>query len=332
MSTTTVMGISEQRPPHHEDPGAGRRDGRRRSRPATIASAAIALALAVVAGLFGPLGSVPSAHAEDGNPTYYIGANNGWDYVNFINDIRSRVHDGGSTSVAGAGSGAQVNHTGNWPANRAAGTADFIRVDIHMWGNPNFVRLQLRRSDLYLVGWWTGQGNYNYLGDREFAGPSNGASNREWRCPFGENYTEIENQAGQTRAGLRIDRDTVNGAVWNLWNANNNRDMARGVLMMTQFLSEAARFRPIRDEIALRMAPNPSDPLYLPEEYAEQENNWSHLSWAFNGLLHQPQGTHDNNAQIGWGRISPFDGRPERIVLDTAVAYAQYVLATSLHR
>jgi hypothetical protein len=39
-----------------------------------------------------------------------------------------------------------------------------------------------------------------------------------------------------------------------------------------------------------------------------------------------------HNAQTGWGRISPWDGQPIRIVLDTAVAYAQYVLLTSLHR
>jgi hypothetical protein len=188
----------------------------------------------------------------------------------------------------------------------------------------------LRRSDLYLVGWWTGGSTYNYLGDRQFAGPSNGASHGEWRCPFGENYGEIEGHAGQGRSGMPIDRDTVNGAVWNLWNANNDRDMARGVLMMTQFISEAARFRPIRDEIALTM--NGNSTLHLPAEYADQENNWSHLSAAFNGLLRQPPGTRDTNAPTGWGRIEPWTGRPQRIILDTAVSYAQYVMLTSLRR
>lgn len=323
MPTSTAMNISEQMPTR-------RHAGRRRRRAAAIAVAAFSLAVAAVAGLLGPLDSVPSAHAEDGNPTYYLGANNGGDYINFINDIRRRVHDGGSTSVAGAGSGYQVDHTGNWPTNPESGMAGYFRVDIHMWGNPGFVRLQLRRTDLYLVGWWTHEGHYNYLGDRRGAGPSDGRSDREWRCPFGENYGEIESYAGQTRAGLQIDRDTVNGAVWNLWNANNSRDMARGVLMMTQFISEAARFRPIRDEIALAM--NGNNTLHLPGEYADQENNWASLSGSFNGLVRQPQGTRDSTPMTGWGRIEPWTGRPQRIILDTAVAYAQYVLATSLHR
>ncbi|WP_345029489.1 ribosome-inactivating family protein [Kutzneria kofuensis] len=286
-----------------------------------MAAAVIALAVAAIAGLLGPLGGAPSAHAEDGNPTYYLGANNGYDYINFINDIRNRVNDGGSTSVPNAGSGYNVDHTGG---------GGFIRVDIHMWGNPNFVRLQLRRSDLYLVGWWTGGSTYNYLGNRNGAGPSNGASHGEWQCPFGEGYGDIENTAGQGRTGLAIDRDTVNGAVWNLWNASNPRDMARGVLMMTQFISEAARFRPLRDEIALTM--NGNSTLYLPGEYADQENSWSPLSAAFNGLLRQPPGTRDNTPMTGWGRIEPWTGRPQRIILDTAVAYAQYVLGTSLRR
>lgn len=199
-----------------------------------------------------------------------------------------------------------------------------------MWGNPNYVRLQLRRSDLYLVGWWTGGSTYNYLGNRDAAGPSNGASNGEWQARFGEGYDGIECAAGQERTGLAIDRDTVNGAMWNLWFAANDRDMARGVLMMTQFISEAARFRPLRDEIALTM--NGDRTLVMPTEHTQQENNWSPLSVAFNRLLNQTQGTRDENPREGWGRIEPWTGRPQRIVLDTAVAYAQYVLGTSLRR
>jgi hypothetical protein len=331
MPTTNVIDVSERTPAHGQDAGTGRRDGRRRRRAATVAWAAIAFAISAVAGLLGPVGSVPSAHAEDGNPTFYLGSDNGYQYVNFINDLRGRVNDGGSSSVPGTTSAYEVAHTGNWPANNAA---DFFRVDIHMWGNSNFVRLQLRRSDLYVVGWWTGGSTYNYLGDRQLAGPSNGASHGEWQCPFGENYTNIEGYAGQTRAGLAINRDTVNGALWNLWDARDPRLMARGVLMMTQFLSEAARFRPLRDEIALTMGGmqegNPPT-LYVPGEYADQENDWGTLSGVFNSLLRQPPGTVDTNALTGWGRIQG-DGHPQRIALRTAVNYAQYVMFTSLRR
>jgi hypothetical protein len=335
MPTTAVMDVSEQISPHHEDPGAGRRDGRHRRRPVAIALAAIALALAAVAGVLGPLGALPSAHAEDGNPTFHLGNDDGSTYVNFINDIRNRVNDGQYNGVPGSG-GPQfdVGHTGNWPSNSRACscTADFFQVDVHMDSNPGYVRLQVRRSDLYIVGWWTPRGWYNYLGNRDNAGPSWVSADREWQTGFGENYTDLERAAGQARAGLRIDRGTINGAVWALYNANDPRGMARGVLMMTQFISEAARFRPLRDEIALRLGPNPQDPLYLPQEYADQENSWDPLSAAFNNLVRQPEGTHDNTPMEGWGRISPFDGRPIRLVLDTAVRYAQYVLLTSLHR
>ncbi|MGW4209776.1 ribosome-inactivating family protein [Lentzea sp. NPDC004789] len=309
MSTTTVMGVSQRKPV-------------RRRRAVAVAMAAFSLAIAAVTGLLGPLTSPPSAHAEDGNPTYYLGSQNGGDYVNFINDIRNRVNDGASTSVAGAGNAYQVDHTD--------ARGGFIRVDIHMWGNPNYVRLQLRRSDLYVVGWWTGGSTYNYIGARSGAGPSDGASHGEWQTRFGEGYDSLESFAGQTRTGLAINRDSVNGAIWNLWFASNDRDMARGVLMMTQFLSEAARFRPLRDEIALTM--NGNNTLVMPTEYTQQENSWSPLSVAFNTLLRQPQGTRDEEPREGWGRIEPFTGRPQRIILDTAVAYAQYVLATSLRR
>src|SRR3954471_10967249 len=132
MPTTNVMDVSARTPAHGQDAGTGRRDGRRRRRAATVALAAIAFAISAVAGLLGPVGGVPSAHAEDGNPTFSLGSNNGYNYIQFINDISNRVNDGGSTSVTNAGSGYNVEHTGG---------DGFIRVDIHLWGNPNYVRL-----------------------------------------------------------------------------------------------------------------------------------------------------------------------------------------------
>ncbi|MFD5594130.1 ribosome-inactivating family protein [Streptomyces griseorubiginosus] len=155
------------------------------------------------------------------------------------------------------------------------------------------------------------------LGTRDANRASAGhvAADREWPTGFGENYMSLERAAGQTRAGLRIDRGTINGALWNLYRANDPRDMARGVLMMTQVISEAARFRPLRDEIALRLGPEPQDPLYLRQQYADQENNWSSLSSAFSNLMRQPEGTDDNTPMEGWGRISEVIGRPIHLVL-----------------
>jgi hypothetical protein len=47
-------------------------------------------------------------------------------------------------------------------------------------------------------------------------------------------------------------------------------------------------------------------------------------------LLHHDQNYQDPAPLVGWGRFH--NGAPQRYVLNTAVAYAQYVLATSNRR
>jgi hypothetical protein len=296
----------------------------------TLVSAAFALVASTLAGV---LGAVPSANAEDGNPTFYLdGANGATNYVNFINEIRARVSDNRGSMVPGTTSAYQVNHTVDISTRDSA---DFLRVDVHAMGSPHYVRLQLRRSDLYIVGWWGADGVYRYLGPQDHSGPSRrdgtgGPRSAATRpAGFGDNYTELENRAGQSRVGLAINPWTVNGAVLYLREANNTQRMAQGVLQMTQWISEAARFRPMRDEITQVMNGN-GNYFRVPREYADQENHWGALSNRFNWLLTRPQGFRDPDRLEGWGRV--VNGRPQRIVLHTAVTYAQYVLATSNHR
>jgi hypothetical protein len=301
-----------------------------RRRRFTLASAAFALVASTLAAL---LGGAPIANAEDNNPTFYLdGANGADNYVNFINEIRGDVSDGEGSFVPGAGWAYRVDHT--IPLS-TRDNHDYMRVDVHAMGSHEYVRLQLRRSDLYLVGWWGRDGIYRYLGDQNNSGPSNrngtgGLDLAHSRQPgFGDNYNSIEQAAEQTRVGLGINPWTVNQAVGYLLAANDRRHMAQGVLQMTQWISEAARFRPLRDEIALTMNDN-GNFLRIPQEYADQENNWGNLSFRFNELLRRPEGTRDPAPLVGWGRI--VNGRPLRYVLNTAVAYAQYVLATSNQR
>lgn len=298
----------------------------------TLVSAAFTLVASTLAGL---LGTTPSANAEDGNPTFYLdGANGADNYVNFINEIRGDVGDGEGSFVPGAGWAYRVDHTVNLSTQDSR---DFIRVDIHAMGSGEYVRVQLRRSDLYIVGWWGRDGVYRYLGDQHNSGPSrrDGTGNldpnpaRSRQPGFGENYNLIEQAAEQARAGLAVNPWTVNQAVGYLLAANDRRHMAQGVLMMTQWLSEATRFRPLRDEIALVMNDN-GNYFRIPQEYADQENNWGNLSGRFNELLRRPEGTQDTAPLRGWGRV--VNGHPRQYILNTAVAYAQYVLATSNQR
>ncbi|MEV6546338.1 ribosome-inactivating family protein [Streptomyces sp. NPDC051665] len=307
-----------------------------------IKTTIVGLVLAALTALLVPLGLAGPAAAEDGNPTFYIGSQDGSDYVNFINALRGRIDDGGGSQVDGAGSSYQVNHTvtaTDWQRPES-----YVQVDIHAWGsNTTWVRLQLRRTDLYLVGWWDNGNDYHYIGDRpgdqgtknepweaESSRSENGQTRKAsqvFKAPFGENYSSMEGSANQSRNGLAVTRDAVNGAVWSLWNSNNGGDMARGALMMTQFVSEAARFRPIRDSLALTQN---GDYYAMPSGFVDDENNWSAFSSRFNWLITQRDGYQDPNPLTGYARGN--DGSAYSMILRTAVDYAHYLLVTSLHR
>ncbi|MFF4028831.1 ribosome-inactivating family protein [Streptomyces sviceus] len=303
----------------------------RRTRGFTVASILTTLLLALVATLMGPLGALQKAAAEDGNPTFYLGEHDGSDYVNFINRIRSIVNDGGSTSVPGAGGAYQVNHLD--PNNRAM----YLQVDIHTL-TGEFVRLQLDRRNLYLLGWWSHDNTYYYLGNRPGDTPPYGERGRtdngrfrdaeHWRQISSENYSRLEADAGENRADMPISSQSINAAAMFMYSRNpnyDNHDRARGALRMTQFISEAARFRPIRDDIAQVIGHHGT--LYMPAEYARMENAWSTLSTRFNELLHHPQNYQDPHPLTSWRRDTL--GSPVKIILTKAILYAQYILATS---
>ncbi|WP_170166729.1 ribosome-inactivating family protein [Lentzea atacamensis] len=304
--------------------GARRRVGRRRRRAAAIAVAAFSLAV----GLLGPLGSAPSAHAEDGNPTFRIGVGDYThardDYWGFINGVRAAVDEGRDRSVPDTN--VPVDHTN--PYNRY-----YFQVDIHAWGGgPNdFVRLQIRRSDLYVVGWWSNDNWYNRVEHGDTA-PTSRWQNGEFRGVYGMrdtafngDYGSLQNVAGASRYGMHFNNSTLNDAVWALLNARGNNTaqaQALGVLRLAQFVSEAARFRPISDFMVTAAT---GGDLVLDGRIVDLQNNWGALSGRFNWL--RSTRNSDANPIHAYGRNER--GGVSEYVLWTAALYANYILNTA---
>ncbi|MEU6231142.1 ribosome-inactivating family protein [Streptomyces sp. NPDC047042] len=329
--------VIDEAPASHREPTAAppRRSlslvtGGPLARPRTITLLA-ALVLGLIATLMGPIGKLPSAQAYDGNPLFRIGTDGKNQYMNFIDNIRVRVADSGSNRVPGAG-GYQIMHTPTNPS------APYLQVDIQMWGSNNYVRLQLNRENLYLLGWWDRNNVYHYMGNRPVARDGQEASRIEggWtrlpdrvaRTSFGEGYGALETASGESRSHMNISRDTISSAAWYLYDSNDNRNMARGALRMAQFISEAVRFRGMRNFIAPIMGRDSN--LLIPARLVEQQNYWGSLSSRFNFLLRQPAGYVDPTPAIGY-RVSS-ETIVSAVRLLTAALYAQYVLGTAKGR
>ncbi|KMS75014.1 hypothetical protein ACM01_12095 [Streptomyces viridochromogenes] len=316
----------------HVTPAPGQR--RRRARKITVRSIVTTVALSVSATLLGPLGALSSASAADGNPTWKVGDKAS--YAKFINAIRRAVSNDDGDPVPGTGY--RVNHT-------SSSNNQYIAVDVEEQHSDRYVRLRLQASNLYLVGWWSGDRDheqYHYVDPNQQMPPSSGASDRRpVRATFGENYGDIEQEAGgssSNRTGIDYNQGTFNGAVNTLRKATGtakgtreSRNQARAFLVMTQAVSEAARFRPI----AAQMATTNVDHVHaqLPGHYVSMENRWEEFSKRFNQLVIEERDDTPENAltqyiyrksddtgQWGW----------DLVVFITRAMYAKYLLQTSL--
>ncbi|KUN29305.1 hypothetical protein AQJ23_00495 [Streptomyces antibioticus] len=294
------------------------------------------LIVAVLGALFltllGPLGTATKAYAADGLPTFHVGADGQEEYMRFVQAV---ADEAGSGPSAVANTYDRVDHTD--PNSRG-----FFQVDVQAWGNDNYVRLNFRRSDMYLVGWWTNGNIYNYVGNRYDAQgrptqPTAQESSRwtaggwraaygTWRLPADESYGSLQGLANLSRQDITWNRSNVNSAVWDLYNANNTQNMARGFLVMTQFVAEAARFRPIAHNIGLTM--DGGGDARLPGQLVSQETDWDTLSRRFNELIdnHWP-GYVDPNPI--WAYRTDEYGNPVGFFLYTAIMYAHYMLYTA---
>lgn len=320
----------------------------RRARRVSVASVVTTLVLSIFATLLGPLGVLQSASAADGNPTFRIGTDDSAGYKRFIDRIRDRVNDGGSTDVVKAG-GYRVHHT---PSQVDLSSPNaYVRVDVQAWGNNAYVRLNLRRDNLYVVGWWDKHNTYHYLGARDGKEGKSGKpheaesarwENGKWRkskkqeqTHFGESYVDLERFTHRDRVGLGISRGNVNSAVWNLYNSSDDQQMAWGALVMAQFTSEAARLRGQLEDIG-RVMGHGGGTFHIPAEFVYMQNNWGAFSSHFNALnatdhaRHDGRVTRDSNPQVAY-RNDIF-GSPVRFTVETAFGFAIYVIATSKGR
>ncbi|GLP67438.1 hypothetical protein TUSST3_40600 [Streptomyces sp. TUS-ST3] len=97
--------------------------------------------------------------------------------------------------------------------------------DVMVGGRDNAVRTRLRRSDLYLVGWFTGNDTYNYIGPRDQAGipdthnhpATPGQRGGSWQLARVASYGRLEGMAGAHRANLRW---PVPRPAWIGWSAS----------------------------------------------------------------------------------------------------------------
>ncbi|MFF4505475.1 ribosome-inactivating family protein [Streptomyces sp. NPDC001401] len=280
---------------------------RHRTRRITVGSIVAAVVLSVFATLLGPLGAVQSADAAS-NPRWKIGHRDS--YLNFIGAIRWAVNSGHDESVPGTGY--RIMHT-DPAANRR-----YINVDVEIQHNQRFVTLRLHASDLYLMGWWggaNGEQRYYYL-DPDQDMPSNSEA-----AGFGENYNDLQNAANTNRYDLEYNPHNLDQAVYTLIRGGSRQARAHAVLMMTQAVSGATRFRPIMNYFGLLNDEN-LRPTRLSAHYVDMQNTWGQGSNRYNELLREHRSDSPDRAY----RIWTFNKNTREWIQTSLVSAALYAI------
>lgn len=327
MSDPDVMVVPEQ---------SARRAGRpsftkalRRLRPTVFVAALLAVA-ALVSDVHvtpAPAAQPDSVHQSDHaiklvqnqTPLFWWNGNR-WDYFGFINAIRSsmNVHNN-----AVPGSSNTVDHTDPW-------NGGYLDVVIGT-RDGHQVRIRLRRSDLYVVGWFDQNNTYQYIGPSDQADlPPNTNVHQALRTGSYAAMEAMANERGGhfSRYGARFNEGSVSASATALWKASNsNRDLqGQALLVLVQFISEAARFRGISDTIGWtgygnKSEDNPQESTApIASQIVDQETNWGQLSERFNWMLEANQNDSPNHAFWGFWRNS--DGSVGSRLLITAADYA----------
>ncbi|MEU6228916.1 pectinesterase family protein [Streptomyces sp. NPDC047042] len=256
---------------------------------ATAVAAASAMAGSVV------LAGAPTAAAATGsNVTWRITHENKDDSLGYSNMLL-----GIRLAMAG-----RVDSLGGSPVfiTDRNGASQYITVDIHAAGDggsiPPFVRLFLRRSDAYVMGWRAG--NENGVGDIAWGdyytldpAAAPGQASALPGATAGNTRTEYQNlgsytnlaQQNATRENMNIGTSTLNNAVLNLQNANRalsgltTQEIARAILQVIVGVSESVRFRQQGRDLYLAM--RAGGELTITTTHMAFQNNWSNLSYAF---------------------------------------------------
>lgn len=172
------------------------------------------------------------------------------------------------------------------------GTTQFTTVDLHAEDRREVIRLFMRQSDAYILGWRRGLensdgtvawGNFFTLeAGVNLPGADRGTNgNVDPRHERLSTYTELERQGGITREGLQIGIVNLNHAVLTLYNGANStvRDVAQGLLRIIVALAEGSRF--INQAAATAQAFGRGAAYTVTAEHAQQHTSWLDLSRQF---------------------------------------------------
>ncbi|WP_330293070.1 pectinesterase family protein [Streptomyces sp. NBC_00576] len=183
------------------------------------------------------------------------------------------------------------------------GTSTYITVDLHGENMPQFIRVVMRRSDAYVMGWFSGV--ENGVGDvriGDFFPLERGLVNGQGGIPQGrpanpnatppdlgsQTNTRFNTLAGYdalrgqnaTRDQMEINPASLATAVRELANGASIgvRDAAQSILQIIVGIAEAARFR--NQAAATVTAFQYGRSYVVTPAHVEQHNNWSVLSVA----------------------------------------------------
>ncbi|WP_330351325.1 pectinesterase family protein [Streptomyces sp. NBC_00582] len=253
--------------------------------------------LAIFATLLGPLGVLQSASAATGaDVTWRLSsepdeAKN--DYAATINAIRTAI-SGNYRQRAETDSGT------NGPAvdfTLPGGVTDYISVDLHAEDSVDFIRVFIRRSDSYVMGWRQGVENgvgdvtlgqiFPLESDVTLPGTATDRSNVNTAYVGLSNYNDLAQQ-GATRDGMQISVGSLNNAVLTLQAGDNSvsgyvRVAAPAILQIIEALAEGARFR--NQAAGIAAAFGNSQGFTVTPQYMDQQNNWASASTALVAAL-----------------------------------------------
>jgi pectin methylesterase-like acyl-CoA thioesterase len=250
-----------------------------------LISAFVTLVVALAVLVQGLVFTAPAASAAEGTtPNFRLDAGiaNRQTYLDFISAVSETVNyvnQSASPPVTSdvAGTSATIDHTN--PSNPGYVEAVIITM------NSETLRLRFRAHDLYLVGWFDRDQRYHYIGPiTEARAPLTTPNNAPIQLAESVVYGSLEGLAGITRGNLSFGISQTNSYAEDLYSATgNNQAQARAVLYFTQFVSEATRFRGIRDSIAfdgfgVTESTSWGMSTALNANLIAQENNWTTLS------------------------------------------------------
>ncbi|WP_177244531.1 ribosome-inactivating family protein [Streptomyces sp. yr375] len=234
-------------------------------------------------------------------------------------------------NISEPGAGAQSQYLGFMDSiRRAAGhpyrngiyltgsqsTINLMRVDLNA-GNTT-LRLWITPGDMYLRGFTTQAGATYYfndfnlrqrffeLSDSPDAGLLPLPLSNVNELPFGGNYISLEGATNRNRLHMPISFNDLWNSLFNLAYAQGStsgQDLARSLLFMIQYVSEASRLTDLNGTMSAIMLNRATHYAGLTEAHAEVENHWTQISEfliAFTNGSNPPPV--DSGPHAGWVR------------------------------